>query len=191
MRSLLLSAGVKAKGIQCHADEVASPVPDFLIQAAAISHAALTPVPRQKEHVLAAQLLSSNLESTVAAFEEAADKFRIVTCHRLHAQVDELRENVGVKLTPQARTQVDEADAFIARLTTQHTLAVKQVNDGVDIMLRRRRRRLRVLRMVGWRLVEWVVVGLMWCIWLFVLMLRVLRVTIMGMVKGVRWLIWL
>jgi len=191
VRSLLLSAGVKAKGIQCHADEVASPVPDFLIQAAAISHATLTPVPRQKEHVLAAQLLSSNLESTVAAFEEAADKFRSVTCHRLHAQVDELRENVGVKLTPQARTQVDEADAFMARLTTQHTLAVKQVNDGVDIMLRRRRRRLRVLRMVGWRLVEWVVVGLMWCIWLFVLMLRVLRVTIMGMVKGVRWLIWL
>lgn len=191
VRSLLLSSGVKAKAIVLAANS--PPIHDFpfLIRAAATAN---TPVPprtvRREQHVLAARLLSRELEAGVRALESAAQRFRGETAQGLHARVDDLRERLNSRLTPLVRSAADDADACVARLTTTHTLAVKQVNDAVDAMVRGRQRRLRWLRGAGFRLLEWLVVGFMWWIWLFVWVFHVVRAVVVFLLRPVLWLVW-
>lgn len=191
VRSLLLSSGVKANAIVTRANTV--PVRDFdlLVRAAATCKLAVpTDIVRQRQHVVAARMLSKNLDSTVQGCEETAQQFRNETAARLQARIDDLRERLNSKLTPLVRSSGDEADAFVARLTTTHTLAIKQVNDAVDQMIRNRQRRLRWLRQAGFRLLELLLVGVMWWIWLFVWIFHVFRSAVVGVMRFVKWVIW-
>lgn len=199
VHSLLLSSGVKGKSIVERANTPRpSPAPYLLEALSAADETDRNPraysldlIPRHQEHVLAAQNLSKGLNATVSAFENAARRFRNNTCVHLSSQIGDLRERVGSQLTPGVRLTSDDADAFIARLTTTHTLAIKQVNDSVDQMMRKRRQRLRWLRRVGFALLEWVLVALMWWIWLFVFIFNCLRTMLTWVFRGVKWLFWL
>ena len=147
-------------------------------------------IPRRHEHVVAAQNLSKQLNETVSAFDSSAAHFRDSISGNLNAEINDLRERVGAHLTPRVRNASDEAEAFIARLTTTHTLDVKRVNDAVEDMMRRRRQRLRWLRRVGFAVLEWLVKAVMWWIWLFVFLFKVVRAIVVGTFRGLKWLLW-
>jgi len=190
VRTLLLASGIKAKTLVRISDSIPPTLSPFLAAAARTVNASVSPTPRRQEHVVAAQLLSKHLESTVASFESAAAHFREETCVALDARLDDLREKVASKMTPLVRSCGDEADAFVARLTTTNALAIKQVNDGIDLILRNRRKRFRWARGFGFGLLEYVLVGIMWWIWLFVLVLRVVKNVVFGAGRGFKWMIW-
>jgi len=68
---------------------------------------------------------------------------------------------------------------------------VKRVVDGMEKMLRRRRRRFRWVRRAGWLAVEWVLVGFMWYVWFIVMITRILLGVGKGVGRAVKWLLWL
>ncbi|KAI9879728.1 MAG: hypothetical protein M1830_007513 [Pleopsidium flavum] len=188
IRSLLLSSGIKAKEICRRANEVREPVPVFLQK---ISERPIPRVPRSQEHVLAARILINNIELNHGAVEDTKELFSSRVVYGLHDQIKNIDDNIQCKLTPLVRACADDADAFGAELTTTHTLAVKQLNDSVSHIMRRRRRRLKWIRRGGYVFLEWTLLGIMWWVWLVVVIIRLIRGGITGIIKGVRWILWL
>ena len=194
VRSMLLAPAVKAQSIVQLAHSPRSQVPPFFTDAFRtagrdpLSAGALT---RQQEFAVAAQTLSAHLQHTMSALDTAAVRFRADTCGALNARVDDLRDLVGNHLTHTVHDEGDRADAFVAQLTTTHTLSIKQVNDSVDLMMRKRRQRLRYLRRAGFAVLEWVLVGIMWWIWGVVSCIGVVKRGLGAVVWVVRWLLWL
>ncbi|KAI9726318.1 MAG: hypothetical protein M1828_001592 [Chrysothrix sp. TS-e1954] len=193
-RALLLATGIKARNLATRPDRIQDPPSQFLVSASLAAGkppSSLTPRLLREEHVLAAQLLSSHLSATSTTFSRSLGSFQNTTCAALNARIDDLRDRVTTQLTPHVQATVDEADAFVARLTTQHTLDIKRVNDAVDLMSRNRRRRLRWLRKLGFGMLEWALVGLMWGIWVVVVVVRAVRAGLRLVGGVVRWLFWL
>lgn len=191
VRALLLSSGVKANEIARRADEVPEKPAPFLLELEDVFKGPLPHVSRSKEPLLAAKMLISNIETIAQRLRGDAEHFSRNTIDKFHDQIKDIDEHVTYKLTTLVRAFADDADAFSAELTTTHTLAIKQLNDSVDTILRRRRRRLRYVRRIGWAMVEWTLLGIMWMVWLVVVIVRLVRGTVGGLVKGLRWLFWL
>ena len=191
IRALLLSSGIKANEICRRAQEIRDPPLPLLQELKAIAKGPLPEVSRAQEHVLAARILVRSIDDGNAQLQSAAERLRTTTVDGLHDQIKAIDEKISSKLTPLVRACADEADAFGAELTTTHTLAVKQLNDSIDTMMRRRRRRLRWVRKGGYVLLEWTLLGIMWCVWLIVVILRLFRDALCGVVRCVKWLLWL
>lgn len=191
VRALLLSSEVKAHEITRRAHEISEARPPMLCEVQHISKQSLPIVPRSKEHNLAARVYASTIDDSHQQLRGAAEKFSNETLDHLHKQIKDIDEKVTQKLTASVRTCADEADAFSAQLTTTYVLEIKQLNDSVDAILRRRRRRLRWIRRGGYVLLEWTLLGIMWWVWLIVVIIRLARGTIRGFFAAVRWLLWL
>ncbi|KAH0553142.1 hypothetical protein GP486_006672, partial [Trichoglossum hirsutum] len=129
-----LSSGIKAQQISNRANEVGTPSPALVPNKPDLS---LPRVPRSEEHILAAQIHSSDMQRTSHAFNEAANRFKRVTVNNLHNQITVIREHISSRLSPLVRDADDDAVTFSTELSTTHTLAVKQLNDSVDKMIRR------------------------------------------------------
>ncbi|KAI9865356.1 MAG: hypothetical protein M1813_002245 [Trichoglossum hirsutum] len=188
LRVLWLSSGVKAQQISNRANEAREPSPALVPKK---SDLVIPRVPRSEEHILAAQIHSSDMQQTSHIFNEAASRFKRITVNNLHNQITTIREHISSRLSPLVRGADDDAVTFSTELSTTHTLAVKQLNDSVDKMIRRRKRRLRIIRRFGYALLEWTLLGVMWWVWLVVVIIRMVRITVGGFVQGVRWLLWL
>ena len=191
VRALLLSSGVKANEIVRRAHEVCPASSPVLQDISKISGGRLPPVSRSQEHVLAARIYARHIDENNKRLRDAAERFSNTTVDGLHRRIKEVDERMTQKLTPLVRTFADEADGFSAQLTTTDTLEVKQLNDAVDAILRRRRRRLRWVRRGGYVLLEWTLLGIMWWVWLIVVVIRLTRGTIRGFFSAVKWLLWL
>ena len=194
VRTLLLAAGVKASTIVERANTPREKLPVHIVKALQTVGKGATElgqVTRQQEHVVAARLLSSNLQSSMSTFDNSAVTFRNKTCHELNVRIDDLRDLVSNHLTHQVHEEGDRADGFVAQLTTTHTLNIKQVNDSVDLMMRKRRQRLRWMRQAGFGVLEWVLVGIMWEIWVVVLIVSTVKKCIWFFVGIMRWLLFL
>ena len=191
VRALLLSSGIKASEIARRADEVPDQ-PSKLLQG--IEDAIDEPLPRAapaQEHVVAARLLVRAVENTNNQLQDAESRFTSVTVKDLSGRIHTIGKRINASLSPLVRDSADDADAFSAELTTTHTLSVKQLNDRVDLILRRRRRRSRLIRRSGWAVLEWTVLGIMWMVWFIVVIVRLIRGTVTGSVRAVKWLFWL
>ena len=191
VRALLLSSGVKANEIARRAHDTNSSSSPILHDLRDTSGAPLPRVPQSQEHALAARIYASHIDENNKQLRDAAERFSNETVDRLHQQIKDVDEQITQRLTPLVRGSADEADVFSAQLTTTHTLEVKQLNDAVDAILRRRRRRLRWVRRLGYVMLEWTLLGIMWWVWLIVVIVRLIRGTLRGFVKGVKWLLWL
>ena len=191
VRALLLSSGVKANEIARRAEEVPENLAPFLQELEGLFKGSLPHVPRSQEPLLAARILISNIETSTQKVRDDADHFSRTTIEGLHDQIKAIDEHVTVELTPLVRASADEADAFSTALTTTHTLAIKQLNDSIDYILRQRRRKFRNMRRLGWATVEWTLLGVMWMVWLAVVIVRLVRGSIGAFVKGLKWLLWL
>ncbi|KAI9659730.1 MAG: hypothetical protein M1831_003628 [Alyxoria varia] len=187
VRSLLLCPGVKAKSIVSLANTPRQSTSTMLRTAATISGQNLSSsstVTRRQEHVVAAQTLSRHLTNATSSFRTLATRFQDETCRNANMRIDDLQNRARWGLMARAQDQGNQADAFVAQLTTAHTLKIKQVNDSVDEMMRKRWKHLRMVRRVGFATLEWVVVGLMWFIWLFVILFKLVKGVVVRFGRG-------
>ncbi|KAL9043790.1 MAG: hypothetical protein Q9214_003034, partial [Letrouitia sp. 1 TL-2023] len=192
VRALLLSSGIKANEISRRSHEIYDPpVLTELRDVQSRSTGPVSQVPRRQEHLLAAKLLVGEIEFANQRLRDAAEIFSNTRIEELHNELKTIDERVTHKFTPQIRASADDADGLITELTTTFTLAVKRVNDSIDLIFRRRRRKFRWLRRAGFVLLEWTLLGIMWWVWFMVVIFRLVRGTLMGFIGLFRWFFWL
>ena len=191
VRALLLSSGVKANEIARRAEEIQEQPSPILLDLIDLFKGSIPEVSKSKEHVVAARILVSTIDTTTQRLRYSAEQFSRKMVESLHDQIKAIDEHVTYKLTPLVRDSADDADNLSTELTTTHTLAVKQLDDSIDGILRRRRRRLRWIRRGGWAMLEWTLLGIMWVIWFCVVIVRLIRCVVGGFVRAVRWFFWL
>ena len=110
---------------------------------------------------------------------------------QLTSQITTLQSTVDSDLMPRILEGGDKAVRVTSEVSGQGSLEVKQITDEIDRMIRARKRRMRWMRGFGWMLVEWALVGLMWCLWLIVVLVGSVK-RVFGVGWGVvRWLLWL
>lgn len=191
VRALLLSSGVKANEIARRGEEVPEKASPFLRDLHDVLNGPIPQIPRSQEHVFAARALVNHIEMATKKVRDVAEEFSHGTIEKLHDDIKAIDDRVTDKLTPFVRDTGDSADTFSTELTTTHTLAIKQLNDSVDGILRRRRRRLRWIRRAGFAMLEWTLLGIMWMVWFLVVIVRLIRGTVWGCLQALRWFFWL
>ncbi|RAO67018.1 uncharacterized protein BHQ10_003030 [Talaromyces amestolkiae] len=195
-QALLLSSGVKASEIvqryEKPRDPSLTPPPRFLIRSLVDAQAPIPhSLPRIDEFNYAARNLLERLENTKTGLNKSMYLFTKSTLLPLEKEIATLEDFISNHLTPRVRTAALEAEALSTRLNTTSTLEIKQLSDTLDKGLRKRNRRLRSIRRIGFSLLEWTLVGVMWWLWLIVMVFKVIRGVGKGVVKGVRWILWL
>lgn len=194
VRALFLSSGIKASELARRAESPIEPperVPKYLIKAAETAGEDLGPVVLKDQFVVAGNLLSKATTASLAQFESALRAFHENTADGYKNRLGDLRHKVADEMTPKVHQSADEADAFVAQLTTHQTLAVKQVNDAIDAVLRSRSRHWRWLKRTGFKFLEWAVQSLLWMVWLVVVVIKLVKGSLAGVIRGIRWMLWL
>ena len=191
VRAALMSSGIKAHEITRRNEEPPAEVPPLLEGLRDVIKEPLPLVPPSQEVVFAARSLIVDIEATHKDLREAAEVFSLETSDELHQRIRNLDDRVTNKMITSVQQTSDHADAFSTELTSTHPLAIKQLNDRIDSVLRKRRRKLRWLRRGAWTTVEWMVLGIMWMLWLIAVIVRVFRGAVGVAVQSVRWLFWL
>ncbi|KAL9597041.1 MAG: hypothetical protein Q9219_005416 [cf. Caloplaca sp. 3 TL-2023] len=176
VRALLLSSGIKANEIARQANTVDDP--PFLSQLRELHERLEKPVPRvprAQEHLLTAKLIVAEIDRTNQAIRDGAEAFSTETVEALHGRFKDVDDRVAGDLIPRVRASADDADALSMELTTTQTLAVKRLGDGVEALLRRRGRKGRLVRRGGYVVLEWMLLGIMWMVWLVVVVVRLIE----------------
>lgn len=183
VRAHLLSSGTKALQIRRTArNTMCSKTPNEFNALHAISSC---------EAVLAARNFMSTFDSRASALRHSMSSLSQTKVPALVSELDRLEFLVNTSLAPRMRTMTAEADQLTGELTTTRTLAVKQLNDALDRGIRKRNRRFRRISRLGFVMLEWSLVGVMWVVWMIVMVFRIARGVWRGAVGGVRWVLWL
>ncbi|RFU32569.1 hypothetical protein B7463_g3787, partial [Scytalidium lignicola] len=164
VRTLLLSSGIKAKEITrraAEAQDLRTAQEKIYVDIANLAQKPIPPVSKSSEHVLAVGILQEDIQISVQAWEAATNMFCGTTMNELIHRLDNLQIRVGEELIPMARKAGDDADEVSRDLVMNQTLAVKRLEDAMNKMIRRRRRKFRWLRRGGWVFLEWALVGVM------------------------------
>lgn len=204
MNTLILSSGIKAMEIARRAGSETTPVNSSLtptepsiIPWAAI--AKISPEPadlyarahhRCDLYPLAARHLSSTIHQSAQRWQVSVERFSSSTSPTLHRRLGTLRARLADDLSERTRDAADLADETGRDLALTQPLKVKHVQDLVEKMMRRRRRRFRWTRRAMWLGVEWVLVGFMWYVWFVVTIMRLVLGVGKATWAGVRWLLW-
>ncbi|KAM7222210.1 hypothetical protein V8F06_002482 [Rhypophila decipiens] len=214
LRAALLSTGIRARELDRRAKEqldapVIATVTTVATQppsSSSLTWAELTNLctdPAMKSHLLsrpitvtdlypvAARVLGQSIQSSAQEWQISSEKFASETAPQLEQCVEQLRGKLAGELTDLTRQAAEEADEAYTDLVTGQRLKVKRVQDFIEKMLRRRRRRFRWVRRAGWLAVEWALVGFMWYVWFVVMIARVVMGLGRGVVGLVKWLLWL
>lgn len=187
-RALLLASGIKAHNLVVRANNPANPAPRFLAAAAKTASVDAPNVPLRETHLRASIILSSHVDKSLDSLSQSRRAFQSDTSHGLHTRLADLKSFVADKLTNTVHNGSDEADAFGVRLTTEQTLRIKQVDDAVDEILRLRRRQFRLMRRAGFKLLEWLVLAIMWWVWFIVVCWKSAKKVIVSLLGVLRWL---
>ncbi|KAI9807889.1 MAG: hypothetical protein M1825_005195 [Sarcosagium campestre] len=183
--ALFLSSGVKAQEIVRRARECSETHPLVRFE----SDAPLPRVPRCHQHLVVGRDLSERVQRAIETGTTVSREFSRTGAEKLKDQMSIVEQRAGAELTPVVRAASDDADAFSTELSSTRTLDVKDVRDRVDTLLRRRRKRLRWVRRIGFALLEWALLGFMWWVWLIVVVVRLVRGTVKAVNVTVRWLL--
>ena len=180
-RALMLSTGMLARGMASQTQTLEQKAtPEF------IGTLQLT----ADHHTISAKHLSSQIHSPAQNLNSKILAFRTTTLSHLRNQILGIQDEVSAKLTPLVQTTADDADVLSGELSTKYVLEVKRLNDEVSTLARRRRRTtLKWVRRGGYVLLEWVVLGVMWWVWLIVVMVRMVRVVVGGIGRGLKWMV--
>lgn len=191
VRALLLTSGIKAHEITRRAAEIRDPPPDFLLKSRRCSKDPIPRVTRAEEHIYATRNIDYALKRTIPSLQNSMNTFSKSSCANLNSELHHLEKIISGSLTQRTRAVASAAEDLCTELNTTSTLAVKQLNDSLDKGIRKRNRRLRWLRRVGFVILEWALVGIMWWVWLIVMVWKVTRGIGKGTVSGIRWILWL
>ncbi|KAF2275878.1 uncharacterized protein EI97DRAFT_419522 [Westerdykella ornata] len=193
IRALFLCSGIKAREIARRAQTKRTEAPAFLRDAAKAANAELIPVARKEEHALAARILVRNLEASTAAVQKSAERYRTHTITELNRALTNVKARVESEMIPRVRQGADEAQRISSEVGAKAPLEVQQVVDGVEKMLRARRRRTRWVTRLLWGVLEWMLLAIMWGVWGVVRVLVVVKMVTAGvgwLVLVIRWLLW-
>jgi hypothetical protein len=189
VRALLMCSGIKASTIGHRAVATRDP-PEFLRKAAETCNAEPMSVKRSEEHILAAKLLTTYLETETSELHDDADRFLSHTVSGLKQDLHEMKDAVNLCIKT-AQNLGDSCVGFGSEVTGQRTLQVRQVVDQLEKLARARRRRMRWVRRIGFGLVEWSVVLFMWWIWFVVVIFKTIWNVFKGVGMAVKWIFWL
>ena len=107
------------------------------------------------------------------AFNENLSDFTRTTTVELQREIQILGDNVETSLFPRLQALSDTAGQLAQKLTTTSTLAIRSVNDEVAEATRMKKRGpQRLGRWLGYKLIEWGVVSVLWFIWFAVTVTR-------------------
>ncbi|PGH26736.1 hypothetical protein AJ80_01500 [Polytolypa hystricis UAMH7299] len=190
VRAHLLSSGIKALEIRRQADTIRDP-PPIILQRCIQPDNSIPRVAWSEEVTTVARSLKFTFENEVCAVRQSMNAFSSSTCPDLLRSLEQLEHLVTSSFSPRIRAVTAEAEALTSELATTNTLAIKHLNTALDKGLRKRKRRFRWVSRAGFVLLEWVVVGAMWWVWMVVMVWKVLRGLWRGSVSGVRWILWL
>lgn len=191
VRAHLLSSGIKALEICRQADMIRDSPPVLVFSTEHGLGGNVPRVPRSEEVTTAARSLMFKFDREVCQVQHAMSKFSSSTSPSLKSRLDDLDSLVTSTLNPRIRDLTSEADKLTSELATTNTLALKQLNDSLDKGLRKRKRRFRWISRVGFVMLEWVLVGAMWWLWLVVMIFKIVRGLWRGSFSGIRWILWL
>ena len=195
--ALLFSSTVKAREIGRRADDAEQGMPAYLFESLTSENKALhttspMKIRRRDRHVVAAQNIMKTLEMHSTTFNQKIHSFTRSRIPGLHTQLQTLEDQVENSMTPQVRVTADSAGELSMKLATTSTLAVKELNDTIERAFRHKRRGpIRVFRKAWFAGMEWTVVGLLWLIWAVVSVIQSILGMGRGMIRGVRWLLWI
>ncbi|KXT04380.1 hypothetical protein AC578_3583 [Pseudocercospora eumusae] len=188
VRALLLASGIKAHEIYHMGNATRERPLPLIAKAYQSAGKEIQNVPRCEEHLVAARMLSQTLDESTQAFERTLRRFQSETAKRLSTQLEELSNRAADQLTKLVHETSDEADAFNVELTTKQPQDVKRVDDAVEDMFRQRRRQFRLVINTGFKLLEWLLLGIMWGVWFVVVIFNTFRRVLMGIVRVLKWL---
>ncbi|KLJ11208.1 hypothetical protein EMPG_13518 [Blastomyces silverae] len=191
VRAHLLSSGIKALEICRQADTIRDSPSVLVVSTDPKADGNVPRVPRSEEVTTAARHLMCKFDREVCQVQHAMLKFSSSTSPALKSRLDDLDSLVTSTLSPRIRALTVEADKLTSELATTNTLALKQLNNSLDKGLRKRRRRFRWVSRVGFVMLEWVLVGAMWWLWLVVMIFKIFRGLWRGTVSGIRWILWI
>ena len=195
--ALLICSAVKAREIGRRAELPRRQPSKYLLETMAADgeahpHIDLSLVSRREEHVVAARIIMSRLSTQAAAFDDKMKRFSATTVPALHMELQTMEDVVENKMTPRVRKSADEAGELSMKLSSTSTLAVKGLNDAIDLAFRRRRRGpIRWVRRLWYISIEYAVVSLLWGIWAVVTLIRVFLAIFTGTINVIRWLLWI
>ncbi|KJF60716.1 uncharacterized protein CIMG_12239 [Coccidioides immitis RS] len=193
VRAHLLSTGVKAQEICLHANTPPSAF-TFNPLYTGSPDDRLNPLPYigdQKPATEATKTLLTAFDDRVSYVQSSIIKFSESDLPSLTRELDCLDRLITSSLNCRLRGVSTEAEHLTGQLATTSTLAIKQLHDALDKGIRKRNRRFRWVSRVGYVLLEWVLVGVMWWVWTIVMMWKLLRGIWRGSVSGIRWILWL
>ena len=188
VRTLLLCSGIKAREIQRLGNSPRQTPSTELSKAAETAGQTVEQVPLKEEHVVAARMLSSHLSSSLSDFEATISRFQNETAKDLASQLEELQHKAADHLTTLVHETSDEADTFTFELTTKRPHDTKRVDEAVDEMFKQRRRQFQILRKAGFKLLEWLVLSIMWWIWFLVVIFNTGKRIVIALLRFLRWL---
>lgn len=189
-RALLLASGVKAHNLVVRANNPPPKTPRFLAAAAKTASVDTPSIPLKETHLRASAILSIHLDKSIDSLSNSRQTYQSTTSRDLHTRLADLKSLFADKLTQTVHNSSDEADAFGVRLTTEQTLRIKQVDDAVDEILRMRRRQFRLMKRAGFKLLEWLVLSIMWWVWFVVVCWKTVKRVFMAFVRLLKWLFW-
>lgn len=190
VRALLLASGIKAQEIHNQAETARDPPLPLMVKVAKITGNNLGGLTRKEENVVAGRLLSESISSSLAEFEKRLEHFQSTTAKDLGSQLEELSHRASDQLTKLVHETSEDVDAFNVELTTKQPQEVKRVDEAVDEMFRQRRRQFRLVRRTGFKMLEWLVLGIMWWAWFVVVLFNTGRRCISTIMMAFRWLLW-
>jgi hypothetical protein len=190
IRALLLASGIKAHEIYKQANAVNEKPSSLAIKVMERTQSKMDNVTRRDECLIAGRLLSEHISATLGEFEGTLQHFQDKTAKDLASQLDDLSHRVSDQLTKLVNETSDEADAFNVELTTKQPQEVKRVDEAVDEMFRQRRRQFRLVRRAGFKMLEWLVLGVMWWLWFIVVLFQTAKKAVVGCARAVRWMVW-
>ncbi|KAH8693721.1 hypothetical protein BGW36DRAFT_383572 [Talaromyces proteolyticus] len=190
-QALLLSSGIKAREIVCQANEPRDSPPKFLVRSLVNTDAPIPRIPRIDEFNYAARNLLERFENTKADLNKSMYRFSKSGLGPLTDDLNCLENLINNSLTPRVRAAALHAETLSTQLNTTSTLAIKQLSEALDKGVRKRNRRFRLIRRVGFVLLEWVLVGVMWWVWLVVMVFKVFRGIAKGALTSIRWVLWI
>lgn len=197
VRGLMIAVAIKATNIAEISEGIPHPQSAFVYHAFESTGASgleidrILPVRRRDEHVVAARHLISYMESKSSSFNDRLSDFTRTTTVDLQREIQVLGDTVDGELFPRLQSLSDTAGQLAQKLTTTSTLAVKSVNDEVTAAARMKRRGpQRLGRWLGYKLMEWAVVALLWWIWAVVTVVRLGIGTVKAILAVLAWMFW-
>ncbi|KAI5309964.1 hypothetical protein KEM55_002036, partial [Ascosphaera atra] len=131
------------------------------------------------------------LDGEVASTEDIMRSFTRDTLPEVKGSIEELLRLANGTLNPKIRSITLDAEELTSQLATTDTLAVKKLHDALDRGMRKRNNRFHWVHRNGYLVLEWLLIAVMWVVWSFVMLWKVVRVVARWSVQGLRWILWL